>query len=412
MSKSFDYNRSNPTLVSPYAAVHVLPFWRRALGWIFLLLALLLLIASAALILTAPDPGSSAAAGVVAVASQKSSAAATETETAHETAIPAPPIGAASSEPEELPTLSPERIADLLATPPEAAEEFLVMQNSGHSYDPFTIIPNRSRTKTTTYTVARGDTIDGIANRFGLSRETIAWCNHYRLALVLLPGDVVTIPPTDGACHTVLASQRKDIRDIAKQYSVDDPYVVIDAPANELSDISPETLLPSGKRLFIPGGLGSIITWNAPVEEDSSGNVIAFARGHPNSCGAVAGGGTFWSNPLPNGTYVRGFYAGHSGIDLAAPTGTPVLAANGGPILYAGWNSWGYGNTVVIGHGPISTLYGHMNSLAVRCGNFVAAGQVIGYVGSSGNSSGPHLHFEIRYRNQPQDPAQTLGVGW
>ncbi len=172
-------------------------------------------------------------------------------------------------------------------------------------------------------------------------------------------------------------------------------------PANELSDISPETLLPSGKRLFIPGGLGSIITWNAPVEEDSSGNVIAFARGHPNSCGTVAGGGTFWSNPLPNGTYVRGFYAGHSGIDLAAPTGTPVLAANGGPILYAGWNSWGYGNTVVIGHGPISTLYGHMNSLAVRCGNFVAAGQVIGYVGSSGNSSGPHLHFEIRYRNQP-----------
>ncbi len=229
MSKSFDYNRSSPPLVSPYAAVNVLPFWRRALGWIFLLLALLLLIASTALILTAPDPGSSAGDGVVAVASQQSTSAATETEIPRKIDTPVAAIGAANSEPEELPTLSPERIADLLATPPEAAEEFLVMQNSGLSYDPFTIIPNRSRTKTTTYTVARGDTIDAIANRFGLSRETIAWCNDYRLVLVLLPGDVVTIPPADGACHTVLASQRKDIRDIAKQYSVDDPYVVIDA---------------------------------------------------------------------------------------------------------------------------------------------------------------------------------------
>jgi len=140
--------------------------------------------------------------------------------------------------------------------------------------------------------------------------------------------------------------------------------------------------------------------------------VIAFAPGQAGSCGSVGGGGTFWSNPLPSGTYMRGFYAGHSGIDLASSTGTPILAANGGPILYAGWNSWGYGNTVVIGHGPFSTLYGHMSSLAVACGNTVSAGQVIGYVGSTGNSSGPHLHFEVRYQNQPQDPSLTTGIGW
>ena len=109
---------------------------------------------------------------------------------------------------------------------------------------------------------------------------------------------------------------------------------------------------------------------------------------------------------------MRGFYAGHSGLDLSAPQGTPILAANSGPVLYAGWNSWGYGNTVVIGHGPFSTLYGHMSSTAVACGGSVSAGQVIGYVGSTGNSSGPHLHFEIRYQNQPQDPSQTPGIGW
>ena len=127
---------------------------------------------------------------------------------------------------------------------------------------------------------------------------------------------------------------------------------------------------------------------------------------------AASGGGTWWSNPLPNGTYVRGFYAGHSGIDIAGSVGAPIYAANGGPILYSGWNNWGYGNTVVIGHGAFSTLYGHMSSIAVRCGQSVDAGQIIGYVGSTGNSSGPHLHFELRYLNQPRNPSATAGIGW
>ncbi|MCE2473539.1 MAG: M23 family metallopeptidase, partial [Anaerolineae bacterium] len=66
----------------------------------------------------------------------------------------------------------------------------------------------------------------------------------------------------------------------------------------------------------------------------------------------------------------------------------------------------------VIGHGAFSTLYGHMSSIAVRCGQSVDAGQVIGYVGSPGNSSGPHLHFELRYLNQPRNPSATAGIGW
>ena len=208
----------------------------------------------------------------------------------------------------------------------------------------------------TSYVAQRGDTIDGIANRYGLKKESIAWCNDYRMALVLRPADVVHIPPTDGACHRVIRTQSKDIRAIAEQYGIDDPYVIIDSPANDLPDIAPETLLPSGTRLFIPGGEGEIITWNAPVQQDDAGNVVAFDPSSPFSCGARSGGGTRWVNPLPNGTYVRGYYAGHSGIDIAAPTGTPIYAANGGPILYAGWNNWGYGMTVVIGHGPWSTL--------------------------------------------------------
>ena len=303
------------------------------------------------------------------------------------------------------PTISAAQILDLLATPPDPAAG-----EAGLRYDPFTLITNRARSKMTSYVAQRGDTIAGIANRYGLKKESIAWCNDYRLALVLRPGDIVNIPPTDGACHTVIRTQSKDIRAIAEQYKIDDPYAIIDSSANELPDIAPETLLPSGTRLFIPGGEGEIITWNAPVQQDGAGNVVAFDPGSPFSCGARSGGGTRWVNPLPNGTYVRGYYAGHSGIDISAPTGTPIYAANGGPILYAGWNNWGYGITVVIGHGPWSTLYGHMSSRAVGCGQVVGAGQIIGYVGSTGNSSGPHLHFEIRFRNQPQDPAATSGL--
>lgn len=408
MSNAFNFKQSRPTLISPHGRVERLPPWRRAIGCLCLLLALILLGASAGLVLTAPPPVP--ADGGDFAASTSAAGAVTDTAGATTTAEPTASIGGAS--PLRMPTLASAQIASLLATPPDIVDEADVEAITGLSYDPFTIVPNRSRSRMTSYTVLRGDTVDTISRRFGLSRETIAWCNSYRKAQILFAGDILNIPPSDGACHTVLASQGKDISAIAEQYDLDDPFLIIDAPANDLPEIDPDTQLPSGTRLFIPGGVGSIITWDAPVVEDASGNVIAFARGHPNSCGAVPGGGTFWTNPLPNGTYVRGFYAGHSGIDIAAARGTPILAANGGPVLYAGWNSWGYGNTVVIGHGPFSTLYGHMNSLAVRCGNVVAAGQVIGYVGSTGNSSGPHLHFEIRYRNQPQDPSATFGIGW
>lgn len=413
MSHSFN-DDTQPNLILPNQ--QSIPTWRRVIGLLSLLGAIGLTVATVLLIMTAPTSTE--------IPTPEASAIA---QSVTETPIDMPTLSPTDSPPtlvptkntvtqntiiQELPTLSAEKINLLLAKPIQPVDESTVQETTGLSYDPFTIIPNRARSQMISYTVVRGDTIDAISDGYGITRETIAWCNDYRLALVLRPGDVVNIPPTDGACHTVLASQGKDITTIGQQYNVDDPYVIIDTPANGLPDISPDTQLPSGTRLFIPGGEGSIITWDAPVEQDASGNVIAFAPGQAGSCGSVGGGGSFWSNPLSSGTWMRGFYAGHSGIDLAAPTGTPVLAANGGPVLFAGWNSWGYGNAVVIGHGPFSTLYGHMSSLAVACGNSVSAGQVIGYVGNTGNSSGPHLHFEIRFQNQPQNPSLTVGIGW
>ncbi|MCY4146891.1 MAG: M23 family metallopeptidase [Chloroflexi bacterium] len=395
---------TGPARVNPYARAGSLPRWRRGCGCIGLLAAFALMIAAAFLVITAPEAAS-------APPTTQTGAVTASLQPATRIAAPAsdlPPGGPAAA----LPTINARQITSLLATPPLQQSESLLMPDERLRYDPFTIIPNRSRTKMIVYVARQGDTIAAIAGRYGLSSETIAWCNDHRLAQWLRPGDAVNIPPVDGACHTVLRTQGLDIAAIAEKYGIDDPYAIIQTPANGLAAVTPDFLAPSNTFLFIPGGEGSVITWNAPVEQDSAGNVVAFDPGSPFSCGARSGGGAYWSNPLPNGTFVRGFYAGHSGIDIAAPTGTPIYAANSGPVLYAGWNNWGYGNTVVIGHGPYSTLYGHMSSRNVGCGQTVAVGQIIGFVGSTGNSSGPHLHFEIRYLNQPADPSATTGIGW
>jgi murein DD-endopeptidase MepM/ murein hydrolase activator NlpD len=312
------------------------------------------------------------------------------------------------------PTLNPERIAQLLQTPVTQRGEL----NRGDllKYDPYTFIPERPRSEFVEYTAVSGDTIDSIARRYGLRSETLAWCNDRRIVFVLRPGDVLRIPPVDGACHLVLGTRQETIARLAEQYKVP-VQQLINSPYANFFDMSPDTVLPGGLNVFIPGGEGPLIAWNPPreVETDAQGNIrtVSFAKGLAGSCGAVEpGGGAAWGNPLPNGTWVRGFTVGHTGIDLSAPVGTPIYAANSGPVLFSGFSNWGYGETVVLAHGPFSTLYAHMSQRNARCGQFINVGQVVGLVGSTGNSSGPHLHFEIRFNDQPQNPSGTPGIGW
>ena len=140
--------------------------------------------------------------------------------------------------------------------------------------------------------------------------------------------------------------------------------------------------------------------------------------------GPAAGGGAF-TNPLPGAVLTQAFgptdlpfeppFAGfahfHTGIDIATVAGTPVLAASAGTVLLAGYNPGGYGNYVVVAHaGGLDTLYGHLDSIAVRQGQTVERGQPVGAEGSSGNSTGPHLHFEVRHAGQPVDPATYIAL--
>ncbi len=383
--------------------------WRRTVGLLSLIGAALLTLATTVLLIMPspqkPIPPTSLAPTV------ENSIGATVIPT--NTLVQATPVPVFV--PDGAPTISPDMIQSLLQAAPQNLDisNPLIVQRDNLS--PFTFIKqDRPRSEVIQYTAASGDTIYTIAERFKLSPETIAWSNNRRFALVLRPGDVLNIPPTDGVYLQVVGT--KTIKEWAEAYKVSDPYIVIDSEYNDLSGATPDTVPANGSYIFIPGGKGEDITWNPGVTVDSSGDtakqgfVTGFAPGDPGSCGNVQnpGGGASWINPIPNGTYVRGFSSFHTGVDRAAPPGTAVRAANSGAVIFSGWNSWGYGNLIVLAHGPFLTLYGHLSSIAVRCGQLIPAGSVIGGVGSTGNSSGPHLHFEIRYGQAPQDPCATI----
>lgn len=393
--------------------------WRKYVAWISLLGAALFTLASVAVLLMPTDSS--------APAPQIDIVQATITDLPN-IASDVPIIEAMTTQPTQVMTSAP--VANQALPPIVSADQLIGIEQAFNTvessfervaYNPFTIVKtDRPRSEFINYTVVRGDTMDDIANRYGIDPESIAWCNDRRVVVLLIPGDTLRIPPTNGACHQVFGSRQETVTKIAEQYQIDNPYTIIDSETNREqlpSSITPTDILLGGTYLFIPGGTGEVITWNVAAQEvDESGSVIgiSFARGESGSCGNITpSGGAAWGNPLPNGRWVRGFYAGHSGLDLSAGTGTPIYAANSGYVLFSGYSNWGYGNAVVIEHGnTYSTLYGHMSQRNVSCGQYVTVGQVIGLVGSTGDSTGPHLHFEIRVNGQAVNPSGTPGIGW
>jgi murein DD-endopeptidase MepM/ murein hydrolase activator NlpD len=317
---------------------------------------------------------------------------------------------------ELLPTLSPEDAARLLSTPPIPAptDAMVITRNV---YNPFTFIPDRPRAEVVQYTAVAGDTIAGIAERFGLQRETVAWSNPRSYVQILQPGNVLNILPVDGVLHTVLVEQT--IASVAEQYGID-PYAIIDSDFNDLFGATPETLLSSNTSVVVPGGSGEQIVWSPQVirvaasggSGSSGGGQISFSPGDPGSCGLVdnPGGAGNWVRPLNGYTWIRGYASWHPAADLAVSEGTPVYAASSGRVIFAGWNTFGYGYAVVIAHGPFTTIYAHLSAISVGCGQDVSAGQQIAASGNTGNSSGPHLHFEMRYNDVPQDPTLTVAL--
>ncbi len=261
---------------------------------------------------------------------------------------------------------------------------------------PFTIIPERTRQVVQIYSVVSGDTVLGIAQKFGLDPETLQWSNPDLEANpdMLSVGDQVKILPLNGVLHTVKSGDT--LSELASTYDVD-VNEIIAYDSNNLAEAGSSLII--GSDLVIPGGSKPF----ARPTYDSS-----YASAVPVPAGAAAGSGNF--NWPTAGSISQSYWGGHPAIDMASYTGAAVKAADGGFVTLAGggWNG-GYGNHVIIDHGNgFTTLYAHLNSIFVSSGENVAAGQQIGTVGNTGNSTGPHLHFEIRYNGVPYNPTSYL----
>jgi len=268
------------------------------------------------------------------------------------------------------------------------------------------------------YTVKPGDTLLDVAVEVGIDLErmhcVIAPDFVWEKPLVI--GDVLEIPPVDVACHAVQPGET--LAAIAAQYGATAVQIAA-LPWNRLS--SSEQPLTPGHHLRIPppdldaAAAGQELAHLLAQPVDSA-PLISFPVGGPYAAAPERhmvpddwpyGSGYFrWPT---YGWLSQGYHARHRAVDIAAQPGTPVTAADRGIVVRAGWNNQGYGNFVVIDHNiDFVTLYAHLSEIFVSEGQVVAPGEPLGTVGSTGNSTGPHLHFEIRDFGHLIDPLGKL----
>lgn len=274
-----------------------------------------------------------------------------------------------------------------------------------------TIIPNRPRQDVELYTVEAGDSVFGIASFFGVEPETILWSNYETLKdnpHAITVGMELKIPPINGIYYQW---QKGDTFDSVAAEFETDPVEILGWGGNKFDLTNPQ--VEPGSYVMVPDGKRAFQQWIVPIIPRGAAGVSTGMYGGGACPGGYEGGaygtGSFiW--PTVNHTISgNDYWSGHLALDIGAALGEPISASDSGVIVFAGWSTGGYGNAVAIDHGNgYQTLYAHLNSVSVRCGQSVSQGQNIGYGGSTGNSTGPHLHFEIRFQGGFVSPWYVL----
>ncbi len=263
-------------------------------------------------------------------------------------------------------------------------------------YDTRTNISKKPRSEILEYEVESGDTLSSISAKFDISTDTILWANDLSERDTIAPGDKLKILPDSGVSHKVASGDTLEL--IAKKYDVSS-QAILDYPFNDVTD---DLKLKAGQVLIVPGGTPP----SQPSSKKSKPSSPQYLAKGP-SFSAPGGGSFAWPT---NGTITQYFAWYHPGDDIANNSAPPITASDGGTVTVAGWpDNYGYGNRVVIDHGNgYQTLYAHLSNIYVTPGQTVSRGQVLGQMGSTGRSTGTHLHFEIRYKGIAVNPLAIL----
>ncbi len=230
------------------------------------------------------------------------------------------------------------------------------------------------------YVVHEGDTLPAIAKMFGVTVNTIRWGNDLK-GNTITPGQTLIILPISGVQHTVKSGDT--LQSIAKLHKGDLDEIL------QYNNMTLGAKLAVGDVIIVPDG--EVITISAGTVKTS----ISTSKSTPTYAG-------YYMRPIIGGIKTQGVH-GHNGVDLASSYGSNILAAADGEVIISrtGYNG-GYGTYVVIKHGNgTQTLYGHMSALVANVGDYVKQGQIIGKMGSTGKSTGVHVHFEVRGAKNP-----------
>lgn len=252
-----------------------------------------------------------------------------------------------------------------------------------------------------TYTVKRGDTPNAIAERFGIAPETLLGGNPFlsEESSLLQTGVELIILPIDGVLHDVQIGET--LATLSQRYGIPEADIIAYGP-NNLE--FPYRLYPD-TQILVPGAIRELFVWTPPTLSSVGGTSSEGSGVKP----LIVGTGTF-VYPVSSRNFTQFFWYGHPGLDIALSEGNAVVAADTGTVTYASWNQYGYGNLIVINHGNgFETFYGHLSGINVVPGQIVYQGNTIGSTGNTGNSSGPHIHFEIRLNNNRDNPCFYIG---
>ena len=263
------------------------------------------------------------------------------------------------------------------------------------SYNPYkgslrTVISVKPRDSIVNYSVVGDDTLASIAKKFNISVDTIKWTNNLKTDTIK-PGQSLKIHPVTGVVHKVVSGET--IYTIAKKYSTD-AQKIVNFPFNDFTDLD-SFGLTAGQTLYVPDG---VIEEEQPrVSQRFLAQIQAGVRGSSNFIWPTSGMITQY--PV--------WY--HMALDIANSSGPAVIAADSGTVIFVGCVRYGYGCHVIIDHNNgYQTLYGHLSSYSVEAGDSVSQGNQIGVMGSTGMSTGTHLHFEVRSGGTLLNPLNFL----